>query len=213
MLKKISCYLLKYFFVSCLLVFIVNCHGFKNDEIVLPIKSDQFVSYYTSTGSYQFDFNLSEQYQTRTKRFNSQEIAIPVKGEHFSSRYVNDEINYYEIGHFILDGYTYKLIIYHRNDGEADTPILNFQLNSYDAQNNLIDALLLDSRFHYEDIARFSDFEITQGYFINIISYITYFYKENKYGEIDKEIENPKPQVYKKEQYKIENGYFLEISQ
>lgn len=102
---------------------------------------------------------------------------------------------------------TYKLIIYNKL-GEADTLLLNVQINSYDAKGNLVDALLLSSFFGYEDIVRFSDFVIQPDYTINIDNYVIYRYEEGEYGIPDKLIKNSIPQVYLKEKYQIENGRF-----
>src|SRR5699024_1282267 len=92
------------------------------------------------------------------------------------------------------------------------TPLLNIQLNSYDSMGNLVDALLLDSRFSYEDITRFAQFTLHSDNTITIDNYIIYLYEENKYGEPDGLINKPRPEHYSKEQYRIEQGHFKLVS-
>ncbi|EFM6128925.1 hypothetical protein G9L17_004600, partial [Escherichia coli] len=92
--------------------------------------------------------------------------------------------------------------------GESDTLLLNVQINSYNATENLVDALLLGSFFGYEDIVRFSDFIIHPDYSISIDNYVVYAYEESKDGLSTRIAKDPIPHIYLKEQYKIENGQF-----
>ncbi|MCU6177093.1 hypothetical protein [Citrobacter cronae] len=184
----------------------------RSEELTLPInstRSTQLACYYKEIkiNSDVTELKLPGKYNKETRSFNQQEVKIPVKGENFLSPYVGKNVHYYEIGYFAHKENTYRLIIYNKTS-EADTLLLNVQVNSYDAKGNLVDALLLSSFFGYEDIVRFSDFVIHPDYTINIDNYVIYRYEENEYGISDKLIKNPIPQIYLKEKYQIENGRF-----
>ncbi|EBE6840364.1 hypothetical protein CWF87_23605, partial [Salmonella enterica] len=143
----------------------------KSKELILPIDSTratQLACYYKDIriNSGVTELKLPEKYNRETRLFNQQEVKIPVKGENFLSPYVGGGIHYYELGYFIHEKNIYKIIIYNKV-GEADTLLLNVQINSYDTKGNLVDALLLSSFFGYEDIVRFSDFVIQPDYTIN----------------------------------------------
>lgn len=86
------------------------------------------------------------------------------------------------------------------------------QLNSYDANGNLTDALLLGSFFGYEGTDCFSNFVIHSDYTISIDNYIIYRYEEGEGGLSDKLIKKLAPHIYLKEKYKIINGRFELIS-
>ncbi|HCL5285545.1 TPA: hypothetical protein N2G45_004494 [Salmonella enterica] len=198
-----------------LCVVILTSSGFDNkrsEKLILPIDSTRFAQlacYYKGIkiNSDVTELKLPEKYNEETRLFNQQEVTIPVKGENFLSPYVGGNVHYYELGYFAHKKDTYKLIIYNK-PGEADTLLLNVQINSYDAKGNLVDALLLSGFFGYEDIVRFSDFVIQPDYTINIDNYVIYRYEEGEYGIPDKLIENSIHQVYLKEKYQIENGRF-----
>ncbi|ECE6307481.1 hypothetical protein CSAG_00871 [Citrobacter portucalensis] len=212
MLQKSKLLLLRFIL---LYVVVLTSSGFDNkrsEELILPIdstRSTQLACYYKDIkiNSDVTELKLPEKYNKQTRSFNQQEVKIPVKGENFLSPYVGKNVHYYELGYFTYKENTYRLIIYNKI-GEADTLLLNLQINSYDAKNDLVDALLLSSFFGYEDIVRFSDFVIQPDYTINIDNYVIYKYEENEYGVSDKLIKNPTPQVYLKEKYQIENGRF-----
>ncbi|TKV09010.1 hypothetical protein FDX19_13555 [Citrobacter sp. wls619] len=212
MCQKLKLFLLR---LILLCVVILTSSGFDgkiSKKLILPIdstRSAQLACYYKDIkiNSDVTELKLPEKYNKETNSFNQQEVKIPVKGENFLSPYVSGNVHYYELGYFAYEKNTYKLIIYNKV-GEADTLLLNVQINSYDAKGDLVDALLLSSFFGYEDIVRFSDFVIQPDYTINIDNYVIYRYEENEYGISDKLIKNPIPQVYLKEKYQIENGRF-----
>lgn len=205
----------KLFLLRLILLYVVilTSTGFDNkrsEKLILPIDSTRFTQlacYYKDIKINMTELTLPERYKTKTKLFNQQEVEIPVKGENFLSPYLGGNVHYYELGYFTHKNNTYKLIIYNKV-GEADTLLLNVQINSYDEKGNLVDALLLSSFFGYEDIVRFSGFVIQPDYTINIDHYVIYRYEEDEYGISDKLIKNPIPQVYLKEKYQIENGRF-----
>ncbi|EPT5087401.1 hypothetical protein ACVUCS_004448 [Salmonella enterica subsp. enterica] len=153
------------------------------------------------------ELKLPEKYNKETRSFNQQEVKIPVKGEGFLSPYVGENVHYYDLGYFVYEKNICKLIVCNKV-GEADTLLLNVQINSCDAKGDLVDALLLSGFFGYEDIVRFSNYVIQPDCTINIDNYVIYRCEENEYGISDKLIKNPIPQVYLKEKYQIENGRF-----
>lgn len=198
--------------ILSLFVFIsVGCTDRGAKKLVTPINSYQLDHRHDLISSAlnnncSFDFNLSETYKNKGKLFNQQETRVFVKGDNFGDPYVGDNIYYYEVGQFNHDNNIYKLITY-KKTGEADTPLLNVQLNSYDRNGNLVDALLVDSFFCYEDIVRFSDFIINTDYMISIDDYVIYRYKVDEHG-LGEEIKNPIPQTYLKKRYQIKDGRF-----
>lgn len=201
----------------CFIVLVINCCNLKkNKKLIFPIdstQSTQLACYYKDINANNdvTELKLSSEYDGKTKLFNQQEIKIPVKGENFLSQYVGDNVRYYELGYFEYGDNIYRLIIYNKT-GESDTLLLNVQVNSYDSKGNLVDALLLGSFFGYEDIVRFSDFVIHPDYTISIDNYVIYRYEESKDGLSTIIFKDPMPQIYLKEQYKIENGRFKLIS-
>ncbi|EOF5101189.1 hypothetical protein ACK1QP_004578 [Salmonella enterica] len=211
-----------FIFIKLILLYLIilvnGCCNFKKDEeLTFPInstKSTQLACYYKdiiNTNNDVTELRLPSEYDGKTRLFNPQEVKIPVKGENFLSQYVGDNVSYYELGHFEYKNNTYRLIIYNKI-GESDTLLLNVQINSYDENGKLVDALLLSSFFGYEDIIRFSDFIIHSDYTINIDNYVIYRYKESEDGLSTIIFKEPMPQVYLKENYQIENGRFKLIS-
>lgn len=192
-----------------------SCNGKESRKLTLPvdsIRSTLLACYYQdiNVNGDVTELKLHENYLKLAKPFNQQEIKVPVKGENFLSPYIDGKNRYYEMGYFLYRSNTYKLIIYNKI-GEADTLLLNVQVNSYDEKGNLVDALLVGSFFGYEDIVRFSDFVIHPDYTIDIDIYVIYRYTENEDGSV-KVIKDPIPQIYLKSKYQIENGRFELIS-
>lgn len=212
MSKKLTLFFLILIFL-CIIFFTENGYKF-NKNLKLPInaaQSTQLAYYYESINDDIGDLNLSKKHREKTRLFNQQEVKIPVKGYSFGSQYVGGNNRYHELGQFEYDKSIYKLIIYTKT-GEADTPLLNVQLNSYDTKGNLIDALLLGGFFRYEEMSCFSDFVINSDYSINIDNYVIYRYEEDDDGISNRLIKNPAAQVYLKEKYQIEKGQFRLIS-
>ena len=93
--------------------------------------------------------------------------------------------------------------------GISDTPLLNIQLASYDEQGKLLDAVLLDSQYSYEDVSCFIEFSVNKDLTINLKHYVTDYYDdEHEYGDEAGLIKDPKPEFFKGEQYKINTGKF-----
>lgn len=183
-----------------------------SQQLSLPIKSNQLVGHYIENPAHGVsDVYLLHAYQKQTAHFNEQEATVSIKGEHFGANTVNADMAYYEVGHFSIGAYLYKLIIYNR-PGESDTPLLNIQLNSYNADGILVDALLLDSRFGFEEFERFSEFTIGGPDAILIEHYITYLYELADGGEIGHKIEHPVSQTNIRELYNIDQGHFRLVS-
>ncbi len=207
----------RYFFIKmkCFfcIVLIVGCNAMENEGVVLPLDITQLkyrqqrLDMKTLFDDCSSVATPPKKYMRRLNNFNQQEVSIPVKGDNFGSPNMEVGVPYYAIGSFGYDHNTFKLIIYNKI-GEADTPLLNVQLNSYGQDGNLVDALLLDSIFCYEDIVRFSDFVINADYTVNIDSNVLYRYED------DMMVKNKKSfnQVYLKEKYIIKNGRFKLIS-
>lgn len=206
----------RYFFIKmkCFfcIVFIVGCNAMKNEGLVLPLDITQ-LKYRQELDMKTLFYDCSSvveippKYMRRLNNFNQQEVSIPVKGDNFGEPNMEVGVHYYTIGGFGYDHNTFKLIIYNKI-GEADTPLLNVQLNSYGQDGNLVDALLLDSVFCYEDIVRFSDFVINADYTVNIDGNVLYRYEDDMVVKNKKSVN----QVYLKEKYIIKKGRFELIS-
>lgn len=190
-------------------LFLVSSFGLclthsSNNVLTLPITSSQFSKYYKETD---YEIKLLPQYLKQAKELNSQEIGGNLKGASWGSDQFKDYIRYYEVGGFEFENYYYKLIVYN-SFGESDTLLLNIQINSYDSQGNMIDALILDTQYYYEDISCFTKFKINTDFTINLTRYVTYYYEVGYYGDEKGLIKNPKPQIYLKQKYKINQGHF-----
>lgn len=204
----------KYIFLPYLLSCIFCCviNAAESKVLVFPLDVTQLryrqaLDMKTLFDNCSFVVEIPPKYKRRPNNFNQQEVSIPVKGDNFGSPNMEVGVHYYAIGSFGYDHNTFKLIIYNK-PGEADTPLLNVQLNSYAQDGNLVDALLLDSVFCYEDIVRFSDFVINADYTVNIDGNVLYKYED---GMVVKN-KRPVSQVYLKEKYIIKNGRFELIS-
>lgn len=186
----------------------------QHKRLTLPVNSTKLASlqyFYNSFHNGETELFLPDNYKKYARAFNAREVTIPVKGQNFISPFVSYDDNYYELGRFYYKDYMYKMIAYNKI-GECDTLLLNIQLNAYDSNNTLTDALLLSSFFAYEDAERYAHFAIYLNYTINIDNYIVYRYKEDDKGGSVIPIKNPKPQLFLNEKYKIEKGRFLLIS-
>lgn len=184
----------------------LNCHADKK----FPIESKSILDYYQKDcHSNAFEFYLYPKLQLSTKSFNEQESLIPIKAEYFSFNTVNTNIRYFEAYSFNIDDFHYKLIIYNRF-GEGDVFYFNVQLNSYNSNGKLVDALLLDSRYGFEGNNFFREFSINKNGEIDIFYNIIKLYEMNDNDEIY-EIKDPTSATLANETYKIENGKFILI--
>jgi len=196
--------------VAAALAFLILAKGAWSSEntLPLPVDSSQLSGYYS--GNDHYAFSLRPEYAEQSLSFNDQEAKVEVKCPHSYCivKYAKPS-SYYEIGRFYLDGYFYKLIIY--NSEFEFSSALFFQLNSYDPGGRLLDALLLESRFAFEDIQQFAEFRIDPER-IFIDRYLTQVIEIINGGDLGQAIENPIPKVYCREQYKIDHGFFKLIS-
>lgn len=175
-------------------------------ERKLPITSSQLTKYYRQNDH--GEIVLLDKYAKLTRPLNEQEIDFPIQTTSYEFIPFHEGIRYYEVGGFMRNNYLYKLIIYNWY-GISDTPLLNIQLNSYDEQGKLLDAVLLDSQYSYEDVSCFIRFSVNKNLTINLKHYVTYYYDDvHEYGDEAGLIKDPKPEFYKGEQYKINNGKF-----
>ncbi|WP_081298419.1 hypothetical protein [Gilliamella sp. wkB108] len=175
-----------------------------NNILTLPIKSSQFSKYYKEVNH---EIKLLPKYLKQAKVFKSHEIESNLEDDSWESDQFQGYIRYYEVGGFEFENYYYKLFIYN-SYGESDTLVLNIEINSYDTQGNIVDNLILDKQYYYEDISCFTKFKINTDFTINLTNYVTYYYKVGYYGDEKGLIKNPKPQIYLKQKYKINQGHF-----
>ncbi|UQZ88674.1 hypothetical protein C4J81_05435 [Deltaproteobacteria bacterium Smac51] len=173
------------------------------DPISSPVTSKTMAGYYYEGGDGYFQFFLRPQYQKQTVAFTAAEVAVPLQKSWFGD-FVRPEWKYYEAGHFRLEGYLYKLIIY-GYPGEFDAPYLNVQLTAYDPDGRPVDALILDIRYEFEDVEGFSDYTI-DGRLITIRSYVGYRWdaEDGDAGTVKK----PVFQLVRERTYEIDHGRF-----
>jgi len=180
-------------------------------ELHLPVTSESIINQYTHDSILEkSEIYILPEYQKRSVRFTEQEASIPIQGDHFGIDEVTTNLSYVEVGHFNIGNNQYKVIVYNRV-GEADTPLFNIQINSYNANGVLIDALLLDSQFSYEEFKQFSAFRIDPTT-IEIDKFVIYTHAVVDGGEIGEALDNPTPQAYAKFIYQIDNGHFKLMS-
>ncbi|WP_330985830.1 MULTISPECIES: hypothetical protein [Enterobacterales] len=214
MFKTRSDFFWKTIILYIMVIASIGCDFSQATRLELPIDSrhlQQLAFYYKETNSNLTGVKLTEEYIKNAVPFNAQEVEIPVKGENFLSPYIAKGVKYFELGYFKYEGGIYKIIIYNKI-GESDTLLLNVQLNSYDANGILTDALLLSSFFSYEDISRFSYFIISSDHEILINNYVIVRCEEGDEGISERCINKLIPQIYLTEKYKITNGKFNVIS-
>lgn len=93
---------------------------------------------------------------------------------------------------FKLSGTECKIIVYNVI-GENDSPVLNIQLNSYNKEGKLQDALLLDSRFIFE-VECYRDFSVEESGIIKLKLHQVEHYTYNEQGDITGYIKDPQLQ-------------------
>lgn len=203
--------------IFCSLIFFHNplAHS-KTDALVkevhLPLYSSQFNinKFYQQTD---YGLKIRPEYARQTKKIKHQETQIKFKGPPlFGYDYFQPTTQYLPIGYFTHDHYFYRLITY-TTYGESDTELLNLQLNSYDKHGQLIDTIILDSQYAYEDVSSYTRFRINPDMTIKLTKYITYYYSDDYgYGDERGLIKNPQPEKYIQEKYQIHKGHFNLIS-
>jgi len=178
-------------------------HYSASPQLSFPITQEQIIRYVNTYGI------LKSEYQAQTKAFTAQEILIPIQDKNSSFEPPTPNLRYFEVGKFDLDGYTYKLIIYNPYY-YGETSELYTQLNSYDQNGNLIDALLLDLRYSYEEFNAFSNFTINNNT-IDIDNYEFQTAEIVSGGDLGYPIENMVPYIRTKRKYQIERGKFRRV--
>lgn len=179
-------------------------------NLKLPITSSQFKKYYKQSDGYTI---LSDEYSKLTQPLNKQEIDFPIKNGDYRfdllfDRFTQD-IRYYVVGGFVQDNYLYKVIIYNGNpSGRTDTEVANVQINSYDEQGKLIDALLLDSGYDYKYDSNIK-FSVNEDLTINIKMSVPYCVE---YPDAESHKNAPKWFEYKEDIYQINQGQFKLVS-
>ena len=174
----------------------------------LPAGSAEFEAYLEKAESVA-EFYLKPQYLDAARNFTEQEASVPRQGDSFGNGAVGTDVRCYEAGQFRSGEFTYKILIYN-NYGESDTVCLNIELAGYDDRGTLLDALRLENRFAYEDIERYNLFRIEEGT-VDIDYYIVYLYEDGELSE-EARIENPVPERFGTEHYRIGNGRFTLVS-
>ncbi|MDR1075051.1 MAG: hypothetical protein LBL59_01735 [Xanthomonadaceae bacterium] len=175
----------------------------------LPLLSSRIPKFYSENPETS-ETRLLPEYRTHTVHFDAHETAVSIKGDHFGKNTVDTDTAYYEAGHFEAGGYTYRLVVY-EGIGESDTPLLNTLLIGYDGAGGPTDALLLDSRFSYEEMQKYSDFVIDPET-VHIDCYVIQTHDIVDGGEIGDRLEQPIKRLHSRKDYRIENGRFILIS-
>lgn len=172
----------------------------------LPLTSDAFARFYVENPD-RYEFFLRPEYAERAVHFTARDASVPVQADWFDA--VSAEWRYYEAGRFSLDGYVYAVIIYNF-PGEFDDPCLRVQLNGYDNQGVLRDALALDTRYSFEDVEGCATYAI-DGNTVSIQSYVGYSWDADNLeaGTVDK----PVFQLIREKEYRIAGGRFTLLSE
>lgn len=150
-----------------------------------PVSSDQFRKFYkknAETGEYSLVIPRG------FEAIPYNEASIPVQESPYGYVIKPDD-RYVTATQLKLCGLHCKVIVY-ATMGENDSPVLNIQLNSYNADGQLQDALLLDSRFTFE-VVYYRDFIIEENGKIILKLYHKDQYTYNEDGDITGSIDNP----------------------
>ena len=160
-MKKITLLLLLILSISCK-------KTAENSETITEIKPELFLYNSKEIAPFiKFNTQFSEyeiQGLDKPQKFTATELNEIIKENEFEYSKSND-FNYFTTKIFDIDKINYKVIVYNTY-GENDSKILNVQLNSYLAGNQ-IDALLLDCRFTFET-EYYREFVINKDKTINI---------------------------------------------
>lgn len=121
----------------------------------LPFSSETIVLYYYKSAEQNSQYMLKPEYAQKSVNFSDQEASVPLQNSRPEGQYVKTDWRYFEVGRFYSNGYTCKLILYNGFDKDNAEPFLNTQLNSYNADGRLLDALVLDSRYRADDVSEY----------------------------------------------------------
>lgn len=173
----------------------------------LPIASKTMATYYYQDEIQTDFFFLKPEYAEQSVHFTAQEASVHLHSDGVDS--VETDWRYYEAGRFYQNGNVYTLIMYNF-PGEFDDPYFNVQLNGYNAAGELLDAVVLDMRYVFEDVEAFSEYTIENNN-VTIRQYVGYYWDADNLvaGLVFKPIH----QLFCTKTYAIENGYFIQLSE
>ena len=134
-------------------------------------------------------------------------LIIPVKSSHFDYN-IRPGSNYITVKSLVINRIPCRLIAF-TSPGENDTQVLGFQLNSYDNNNHIQDALQLDSRFTFE-IEYYSQFSIHGDGRIFIDRYSVERFEQNEDGDLTGEKAKPDTVVLQDYYQLNDKGQFIE---
>ncbi|PJJ84428.1 hypothetical protein [Mucilaginibacter auburnensis] len=157
----------------------------KSLGIKWPITSRQFQKFYKKNPqTREYTLLVPSGYELKT---------CTDTGIHFKESPFGYEIKpgnrYLTADKFQLSGTDCEIIVYNVI-GENDSPVLNIQLNSYNKEGQLQDALLLDSRFIFE-VEYYRDFRIEETGIIKLKLHHIEHYTYNEQGDITGYIKDP----------------------
>ena len=135
---------------------------------------------------------------------------IPVKGSNYHYDIAAGD-TFLNVTKLNINRVPCRLLVY-STFGENDTRVLNVQLNSYDQNNKIIDALLLDSRFTF-DIEYYSQYRIYGDGKIRIRRFSIDAYEQNDEGDIIGERKKPDTLILKEYFRLNEKGQFIAVKQ
>lgn len=175
--------------------------------LALPLSSKDMTTYYYLDEAQNNFFFLKPEYAQQSVNFNTQEASVRLLGKTLD--YVEADWRYYETGRFFQNGYLYTIIMYNF-PGEFGDPYLNVQLNGYKANGELLGALVLDTRYIFEDVEGFSEY-IIEDNIVTISEYIGYFWDADNLeaGVVYK----PVHQLLRVKTYKIADGCFTLLAE
>jgi hypothetical protein len=136
------------------------------------------------------------------------EPIIPVKGSQFNYD-IKQGTDFITVKELSVNHVPCRLIAYSL-PGENDTRIINFQLNSYDNNHHLLDALLLDNRFTFE-IIYYDEFKIHGDGKILINRYSVNRFEQNEQGDLIGEKAKPDTSLIQDVYQLNDKGIFIAI--
>lgn len=157
-MKQLKIYLLIYLFI-----FINTKYAFTTEleghlcqykEVNLPYSSVELEKYYY----------LDEKTGIKLNPHELSPLSFSDKELNYSPKLFDEFAkgnDYYPLIYFYYKSILYKGIIY-QGYADNDMNTFVFQLSSYDAQNNIIDAIVLDTRFRFE-VMYWNDFIINNN--------------------------------------------------
>lgn len=179
-------------------------------QLELPLSSKAMATYYYLKKPTNFFF-LKPEYARHCINFTPQEASVRLHSNR--PEYVETEWCYYEAGRFFKNENAYAIILYNY-PGEFDDPYLNVQLNGYNANGELLDALVLDTRYRFEDVEGFAEY-IIEDDIVTINEYVGIFWDADAFdNDLNMVVlSNPVYQLHRVKTYEIEDGYFILLTE